>query len=212
MLSRHWRLWLSFPSPPRPPTPEERLAFGLVRCFGVGSACRLGVSPIGLREVTAADRAAATVRRGGTNPSARLRRAPPLSGKAWRDVYPPPYAYAHDGGCLHAACPRRLCQPPWTHSTPTEISPTRRRNQLRRNAHPKRQPLFGRRGLGRRGFSQRSRLPRIPPHVPFPCSYFLSFYFYFVAEFIRTICTQALPNDCFCRTIGARSKRGGYLG
>ena len=29
MLSRHWRLWLSFPSPPRPPSPEERLAFGL---------------------------------------------------------------------------------------------------------------------------------------------------------------------------------------
>ena len=209
------------------------------------------------------------MRRGGTSPSARLRRAPPLSGEAWSDVYPPPYAYAHDGGCLHAACPRRLCQPPWTHSTPTEIRPTRRRNQLRRNAHPKRQPLFGRRGLGRRGkdshsrqwrlsmaaflnrnkrplaapievaellsekppppqnlaphkslregargrsFSQRSCLPRITPHVPFPCSYFLSFYFYFVAEFIRTICTQALPNDCFCRTIGARSKRGGYLG
>ena len=28
MLSRHWRLWLSFPSPPRPLSPEERLAFG----------------------------------------------------------------------------------------------------------------------------------------------------------------------------------------
>ena len=69
-----------------------------------------------------------------------------------------------------------------------------------------------REGARGRSFSQRSRLPRITPHVPFPCSYFLSFYFYFVAEFIRTICTQALPNDCFCRTIGARSKRGGYLG
>ena len=52
-----------------------------------------------------------------------------------------------------------------------------------------------------------------PPAVPFSlCSYFLSFYFYFVVKFIRTICTQALPNDWFCRTIGARSKRGGYLG
>ena len=69
-----------------------------------------------------------------------------------------------------------------------------------------------REGARGRSFSQRSCLPRITPHVPFPCSYFLSFYFYFVAKFMRTICTQALPNDCFCRTIGARSKRGGYLG
>ena len=29
MLSRHWRLWLSFPSPPRPLSPEERLALKL---------------------------------------------------------------------------------------------------------------------------------------------------------------------------------------
>ena len=37
-----------------------------------------------------------------------------------------------------------------------------RRNQLRRNAQPKRQPLFGRGGLGERRFSQRSGLsPRI---------------------------------------------------
>ena len=69
-----------------------------------------------------------------------------------------------------------------------------------------------REGARGRSFSQRSCLPRIPPHVPFLCSYFLSFYFYFVVKFIRTICTQALPNDWFCRTIGARSKRGGYLG
>ena len=37
-------------------------------------------------------------------------------------------------------------------------TPTLRRNQARRSDQPKRQPLFGRRGLGRRGFSQRSRL------------------------------------------------------
>ena len=40
--------------------PEERLAFGLGRFFGVGSACELGASPISLVVVTAADRAAAT--------------------------------------------------------------------------------------------------------------------------------------------------------
>ena len=42
---------------------------------------RGGASPIDMVEVTAADRAAAPVR-GGGNPSARLWRAPPLSGEA----------------------------------------------------------------------------------------------------------------------------------
>ena len=42
-----------------------------------------------------------------------------------------------------------------------------RRDQLCRSSQLKRQPLFGRRGLGRRGFSQRSRLlPRNPPKLP----------------------------------------------
>ncbi len=36
MLSRHWRLWLSFPSLALPP--EERLAFGLERFGLLGSA------------------------------------------------------------------------------------------------------------------------------------------------------------------------------
>ena len=49
-----------------------------------------------------------------------------------------------------------------------ENAPTLRRNQARRTIPLKRQPLFGRGGLGERGFSQRSRLsPGIspPPHV-----------------------------------------------
>ena len=52
-------------------------------------------------------------------------------------------------------------------------TPTLRRNQARRSDQPKRQPLFGRRGLGRRGFSQRSRLPRISPHISHPQENFL---------------------------------------
>ena len=132
-----------------------------------------------------------------TNPSARLWRAPPLSGEALREVPPKgsvhrlasadaksPLAPSAEGAkgashtpntknpmaitigffhaLSHAACPRRLCQPPWTHASPSEPHPPHRRNHLCRNAQLKRQPLFGRGGLGERGFSQRSRLsPRI---------------------------------------------------
>ena len=84
--------------------------------------------PISLVVVAAADRAAATYAMWGTNPSARLRRAPPLSGEALRGSTPkgslrppPPHARKTPMAiaigvfmCLHAACPRRLCQPPWT--------------------------------------------------------------------------------------------------
>ena len=42
------------------------------------------------------------------------------------------------------ACPRRLCQPPWTHSSLPETDRTHRRNQLCRSNPAKRQPLFGR--------------------------------------------------------------------
>ena len=44
----------------------------------------------------------------------------------------------------NAACPRRLCQPPWTHASRKETRPPRRRNSLRRSKPLKRQPLFGR--------------------------------------------------------------------
>ena len=43
--------------------PEERLAFGGVRFFWLGSACEFGAVPCELAEVTAADRAAATNQR-----------------------------------------------------------------------------------------------------------------------------------------------------
>ncbi len=60
--------------------PEERLAFGLVDSAGLGLRLRIGVVSCELVEVTAADRAAATVRHEGTPPPAK--RAPPLSGEA----------------------------------------------------------------------------------------------------------------------------------
>ena len=43
----------------------------------------MGASPIGLVVVTAADRAAATLRRGGTNPSAREAGTSPFRGGFW---------------------------------------------------------------------------------------------------------------------------------
>ena len=107
-----------------PPGPLSRRAVGVwrVRSCLVGSACEWGVSPIGWVMVTAADRAAATFAVRGTNPSARLRRAPPLSGEAVSrrltedNLSPSPQA--------RLARPRRLCQPPWTQPTCKEPAPT----------------------------------------------------------------------------------------
>ena len=67
-------------SPPRPLSPEERLAFGGCASAGLVPPERWGGSCCAV-VVTAADRAAATYAARGTNPSARLRRAPPLSGE-----------------------------------------------------------------------------------------------------------------------------------
>ena len=63
--------------------------------------------------------------------------------------------------CPHAAHPRRLCQPPWTQPSLSENDRTLRRNQLRRKAHPKRQPLFGREGSGGEGKDSHSRQWRL---------------------------------------------------
>ena len=52
-------------SPSPGPPPEERLALGGVRFCLVGSACELDVASISLAESTAADRAAADMRRWG---------------------------------------------------------------------------------------------------------------------------------------------------
>ena len=65
-----------------PPDPLSRRANGvwLVRFCLLSSACECGRSPINLVVVTAADRAAATLRRGGTNPSARFAGTSPFRG------------------------------------------------------------------------------------------------------------------------------------
>ena len=106
-------------------------------------------------EVTAADRAAATSQRWF------LRR------RKFSNTNISPSLSRPQARIPNAACPRRLCQPPWTRSTSTEGIPPRRRHQLQRNAHPERQPLFGREGSGGRGASLREAAspPRISPHL-----------------------------------------------
>ena len=65
------------------------------------------------------------------------------------------------------ACPRRLCQPPWTQLTGTERIQLAGGIKLRRTDQLEPQPLFGRGGLGERRFSQKSGLsPRLPYSFP----------------------------------------------
>ena len=46
--------------------------------------------------------------------------------------------------CPHAACPRRLCQPPWTHTISKEPRTPRMGTQVRRKRQAYSQLLFGR--------------------------------------------------------------------
>ena len=88
-----------------------------------------------------------------------LHTKPPLKGEV-------PALGGRRGSVLHAACPRRLCQPPWTQPSLSKPRPTHRRNQLSRNV-PRPTPAALREGARGRGFSQRSRLPRSssPPRL-----------------------------------------------
>ena len=195
------------------------------------------MSPIGLREVTAADRAAATVRLGERTPPPAYGGHLPFQGRLGvtcirrhmlmhmtADASTP---HVRGGSVSRRGLTqrqRRYAQLAGGTNSEEATAPNASRSSgegvwgggasLREAASsPESRPHKSlREGARGRSFSQRSCLPRITPPVPFPCSYFLPFYFYFVAKFIRTICTQALPNDWFCRTIGARSRRGGYLG
>ena len=194
-----------------------------MRSFGLARPCEVGAFSCFGVEVTAADRAAATIAaRGRRNPSARFVGTSPFRGGfAWRHApkgylrrrrippyslafilvvspsSPPPSAdgdgllFANEGensstsinpyadsrkadGTYHrlscypvspnAACPRRLCQPPWTQPSLSEKNRTLRRDQLCRKAQAKRQPLFGREGSGGRGASLREAAS--PPSVP----------------------------------------------
>ena len=144
-----------------PPDPLSRRVAGnrLVCSFGVERPCECGSSPIDLVEVTAADRAAATLQ-GAPTVAERI-----ILSQSSADS-------SLCGGSLlvctalrsspNAGRSRRLCQPPWPQPPRKEPRPPHRRNRLCRSTHLKRQPLFGRGGLGRGRFSQRSGLsPRV---------------------------------------------------
>ena len=116
--------------------------------------------------VTAADRAAATFAVWGTNPSARLRRAPPLSGEAvsrslTEDIplrARRPTSHVR-GGSVSRRGLNQLARNP---------RPPCMGAQVRRNVQVCSHPLFGRGGAGGRGASLREAAS--PPSVPPPTS------------------------------------------
>ncbi len=66
----------------------------------------------------------------------------------------------------NAACLRRLCQPPWTLASRKESPPPHRRNASPASIIPlKRQPLFGRGGLGEQALLSESVSRPPTPHV-----------------------------------------------
>ena len=153
---------------PSSPDPFSRRAAGVWGgCFfGVGSACELGLSPLALSESTAADRAAADMRRGGIrrhvhkHMTADARHAkPPLKGEVpavggRRGSFPKPHGR---GGSVSR---RDLTQAYRRRTQPTGGINSEATYQANR------QPLFGSGGLGERRFSLRSGLsPRVFPHV-----------------------------------------------
>ena len=157
-----------------------------MRFFGLARPCECERSTIGLFEVTAADRAAATVQH-----TQYPQKASPERGGARRaggGVRPP-----------SAACPRRLCQPPWTRTackeprTPSQAEPTQQK-------HPPQTPAALReRGVwGERGFSQRSRLS--PQNLPFPP--------FFPSQLTTEINSALIVLGCTCRCSSLASCQG----
>ena len=142
---------------PSSPDPFSRRAAGVWRvCFCmVGSACEVEAVSCELVEVTAADRAAAPckvrlrARKELSSVSLRLT-APSAEGTFWlvRPCVRSP-TQAGRGGSVSRRDHNQFAG---------NRTPPLRRNQFSRNNHLKRQPLFGRGGLGERRFSQRSGL------------------------------------------------------
>ena len=99
--------------------PQRELSCALAHDGGYSFGL-VGVSPIGWVKVTAADRAAATCKRWGTNPSARRWRAPPLSGEALQDAP------------LKGSLRRGSCHARWrmTEDTPTASADARSRRTV----------------------------------------------------------------------------------
>ena len=142
---------------PLPPDPLFRRAVGvwLVRSFLGGSACWVGAVPFKGYVSTAADRAAADVQRLGFRPVGRLGRYTPHASSTRRVPYRRQVTAA-----LSAAV---------TTAPPIGDASPRRQNPLRRNAHPNRQPLFGR-GPGEALLSEKRPPPAfpVPPPTVFP--------------------------------------------
>ena len=132
------------PLPPAPSLPKSgwRLSWVLLRRW---FRLSVGRSPIGLVVVTAADRAAVTC----------LGRERQKGSNDWTVVGA--FLYSKE----NAASPRRLCQPPWTHTTCKEPRPMLRRNHLRRSTQFKRQLLFGR-GPGGDASLREAASPGVP--------------------------------------------------
>ena len=59
----------------------------------------------------------------------------------------------------NAACPRRLCLPPWTHASRKETRPLRRRNHLRKHHTPQTPAALRKRGSGGEALLPENRLP-----------------------------------------------------
>ena len=173
-----------------PPYPLSRRAVGnrLGCSFGVERPCECGWSPIGLVVVTAADRAAATFAACGGEPLRPAYRGHlPFQGRLYLGFRRRGHLFSHlahlpyadtrkaDGSrhqlflypvspVLNAACPRRLCQPPWTQLPRKEPNHLSGGTNSEEPSQPKRQPLFGREGSGGRGASLRESAS--PPEFP----------------------------------------------
>ena len=64
----------------------------------------------------------------------------------------------------NAACPRRLCQPPWTHASRKESPPPHRRNHLRKHQAPQTPAALRERGSG--GEALLSEKRPLPQNLP----------------------------------------------